>query len=127
MQALSQLETLGDAFLPHLNGFLSDTSPPAKVQDYARRLATEAWEHREAIDARLRGAAEHWEVARMTLVDRNVLRVAACELLYHPDVPAAAAINEAVEIGKMFGTAESGAFINGVLDALRKQMDAERG
>ena len=124
MQALCQAEVLREAFLSQLNEFLRDESPPDQVERYAKKLATESWEHLEQIDQHLQAASENWKVARMAPVDRNILRVAMCELLYHPDTPPHAVIDEAVELGKLYGTAESGAFINGVLDAAYKALSS---
>jgi N utilization substance protein B len=125
MQVLCQLEVLGDDFLSQLDGFLADESRDRSVRDYARRLALETWQQRESLDDCIQVVAEHWELKRMATVDRNAMRVAVCELLHRPDVPPHAAINEAVEIGKTFGTADSGAFVNGILDAvLRKHQES---
>jgi transcription antitermination protein NusB len=72
------------------------------------------------IDQRLAQAAENWRVARMTAVDRNILRIGAYEVLYQPDTPHAVIVDEAVELARRFGTADSSAFVNGVLDRLRR-------
>ncbi len=73
-----------------------------------------------AIDARLTEAAENWRVARMAAVDRNVLRLGAFELMSRPDTPPAVAINEAIELARRYGAADSAAFVNGVLDRVRR-------
>ena len=72
----------------------------------------------EEIDAAIANRSKNWKVYRMSSVDRNALRVGVFEILFLEDVPDKVAINEAIEIGKHFGTAESGAFINGILDAV---------
>jgi transcription antitermination protein NusB len=72
------------------------------------------------IDTRLAAAAENWRLPRMATVDRNVLRLGAFEVLHCPDTPPAVALDEAIELGRRFGSADSPAFINGVLDRLRK-------
>ena len=72
------------------------------------------------IDLRLSQAAENWRVARMTAVDRNILRIGAFEILYQPDTPHAVIVDEAVELARRFGTEDSSAFVNGVLDRLRR-------
>jgi N utilization substance protein B len=77
--------------------------------------------HLEEIDARLAAAAENWRVARMATVDRNVLRLGAFELLYAADTPPAVAFDEAIELARRFGSADSPAFVNGVLDRLRRE------
>jgi N utilization substance protein B len=71
------------------------------------------------IDQRLAETAENWRLARMGGVERNVLRLGAYELLFTPDTPAVVVINEAIELARRFGSAESGAFVNGILDRLR--------
>jgi len=90
---------------------------------------TGVWGRVEEIDALIGEAAEHWRVERMTLVDRNILRLGAYELSLGSEIPFAVAINEAVELGKRFGSEESGAFINGILDRIseivRKKTTAE--
>ena len=75
-------------------------------------------EHRDELDGVIRGVAQNWEIARMAVIDRNVLRMAAYELLHCPDIPPKVAINEAIELGKRFSTQNSGAFINGILDKI---------
>ena len=80
--------------------------------------------HAADIDRRLAAAAENWRVARMAVVDRNVLRLGGYEILYTPETPPNVALNEAIELARRFGAAGSPAFVNGVLDRLRQ--DAER-
>jgi N utilization substance protein B len=75
----------------------------------------------EAIDAQLTAAADNWRLARMTTVDRNVLRLGAYELLHTPDTPAHVAFDEAIELARRYGSADSPAFVNGVLDRLRRE------
>ena len=66
--------------------------------------------------------AEHWKMARMTWIDRNILRMAIYELLYCQDIPPKVTINEAVDLGKKFGSEDSGAFINGILDRITQHL-----
>ncbi len=76
--------------------------------------------HLEQIDARLTEAAENWRLPRMAAVDRNVLRLGAYELLYDAEAPPAVAINEAIELARRYGSADSPAFVNGVLDRVNR-------
>ncbi len=76
--------------------------------------------HREGVDEAIRTHAKNYEFHRLSAVDRNILRIAAHELLNCPDVPSAVAINEAIEIAKKYSTEESGRFVNGILDNIRK-------
>lgn len=86
--------------------------------EYYRGTLAGVWEHRERIDELIGKAAENWRVDRMTFVDRNILRLGTFEILHSRDIPFAVAINEAVELGKKFGSGESGAFLNGILDRI---------
>jgi transcription antitermination protein NusB len=88
---------------------------------FADGLVRGSKQHQTKIDQLLAECAEHWDLDRMAVVDRNILRMAAYELLWHPDVPPKAVINEAIEISKKFGTAESSRFINGVLDRILRE------
>jgi len=86
-----------------------------QVRDYARQLVEGVCRHREELDAIIGQYACGWSLDRIALVDRNLLRMALLEINYLPDVPHRVAINEAVELAKMFSTADSGRFINGIL------------
>ncbi len=78
------------------------------------------------IDAVLEKSSKNWRISRMPIVDRNVMRIAAFEILKRDDVPHSVSINEAVEIGKKFGAHGSGAFINGVLDQVRLTIESTK-
>ena len=93
-------------------------SGPAPDAEYFRETVAGVWEHREEIDGLIREAAENWRLERMTLVDRNILRLGTFEIRWSRDIPFVVAINEAVDLGKRFGSEESGSFINGVLDKI---------
>ncbi len=86
--------------------------------EFAQKLAAAAAEHTAKIDEVIAGSSKNWRIDRMSRVDRNILRLGACELLAFPDIPVKVVINEAVELAKRFGTAESSAFVNGVLDRI---------
>jgi N utilization substance protein B len=74
------------------------------------------------LDRWIAGSAEHWRIERMAVVDRNVLRMAVHEMLHDRETPFPVIIDEAIEVAKKFGSAESGAFINGVLDSIRRRI-----
>ena len=92
--------------------------PDAEVAEFATRLVEGTLANRDAIDARLQAVTRNWDLRRMAAIDRNVLRMAIYELAYCHDVPPKVAINEAIELGKKFSTANSGGFVNGILDKL---------
>ncbi|TMQ02708.1 MAG: transcription antitermination factor NusB [Deltaproteobacteria bacterium] len=95
-----------------------DLEVDATAQAFARELVAAAAEHSVRIDALITAASKNWRIDRMSRVDRNILRLGACELVAFRDVPVKVVINEAVELAKRFGTAESSAFVNGVLDRI---------
>jgi N utilization substance protein B len=85
---------------------------------YAEQLARGTAAELEELDRRIQDVSTHWKISRMASVDRNILRLAAYELLHVQDVPKRVALNEAIEIAKRFGAEDSWAFINGILDKL---------
>jgi transcription antitermination protein NusB len=92
----------------------------------AERLARGAQGHAEAIDAAIAGVTTNWKLERIASVDLNILRIGAYELMWEPKTPAAVVLDEAVEMAKRFGEEGSPAFVNGVLDAIRGRLDADR-
>jgi len=88
------------------------------AQTFARGLVAAATERATEIDDLITAASKNWRIDRMSRVDRNILRLGTCELIAFRDVPVKVVINEAVELAKRFGTAESSAFVNGVLDRI---------
>jgi N utilization substance protein B len=89
---------------------------------YAQKLVDETKRNQAKIDGLITRFTEHWDLERMAVVDRNILRVAVCELGWQPDVPPKVVINEAIEIAKKFGTRESSRFINGILDRVHREL-----
>ena len=103
---------------------LGDTETEQPARDFATRLAAGTLAHLETLDERIRSRAEHWRISRMAIVDRNILRLAVYEFLYEP-TPRTVAINEALEIARRFSTYEATQFINGILDAIKRDLDTE--
>ena len=124
-QTLFMMDALGVGPDEAIPLFVLASDPPSDAGYYAGAVRG-VWERLEEIDALIGEAAEHWRVERMTLVDRNILRLGAYELSFGSDIPFAVAINEAVELGKRFGSGESGAFINGILDRISELMRKKR-
>lgn len=92
---------------------------------FSRQLVMGVWEQKEKLDELISNASKHWRLQRMSVVDRNVLRIAVYEVLFLKDIPPKVSIDEAVELGKKFGTDESGAFINGILDSVYHSTELE--
>ena len=95
-----------------------------EVREFTRRIVTLVREHEKEIDEEIRRAAEHWKMERMAVVDKNVLRIGVSEILYCDDIPDKVAINEAIELAKKFGDADSSRFVNGVLDHIAKNHES---
>ncbi|WP_339135581.1 MAG: transcription antitermination factor NusB [Candidatus Electrothrix sp. GW3-4] len=108
-----------DILHKELEEFRSSFKSDQKAHPYAEQLIKGICARQQAIDNALADCSHHWRVERMALVDRNILRIAAYEMLYIEDVPATVAINEALEIAKRYAEPESISFINGILDNLQ--------
>ena len=121
LQALYQYELLqqGDRF--SFEQFCSHFQINKKAIPYARTLLVGIHEKEKEIDQHISKYAENWRLERMSVIDRNILRLAVFELIYQNDIPASVAIIEAVEIAKRYSTDDSGPFINGILDAMAKE------
>jgi N utilization substance protein B len=100
-------------------------APAGETRTFAEQLARGTTENLSVSDPLIAEHAEHWRLSRMALLDRLILRLAVYELL-HADTPQAVVINEAIELAKKFSTDDSARFINGVLDALRRRIEADR-
>ena len=106
---------------PQGDTLVAISAQPTQMREalaYAHRLVEGAAQHLGEIDELIREQAEHWRLERMSVVDRNVLRLAVFELLYEPDVPKLVVLDEAIELAKRFGSEQSGRFVNGLLDGL---------
>jgi N utilization substance protein B len=104
--------------------FWENTDEPPEVADFARALVSGTVEHVEKIDALIQRHAEHWRLDRMAVVDRNLLRLAVQEFLYDVETPKTVVINEAIEIARRFSSQESPQFINGILDSIKRELEA---
>jgi len=108
-----------------VDSFWKNKRGPAETKDYSRWLVEGISAHREEVDAAIQSISEHWRISRMALVDRNILRLAAFELLHAEPIAPAIVINEAIEIAKKYSSPEAANFVNGILDALRKKIHAK--
>jgi N utilization substance protein B len=95
------------------------------VREFANELVAGTITNLEAIDERIRTRTEHWRITRMAIVDRNLLRMAIYEFVYQPTTPKTVAINEALEIARRFSTHEATQFINGILDAIKRDVESQ--
>ncbi|MCM2277558.1 MAG: transcription antitermination factor NusB [Oligoflexia bacterium] len=120
-QSTGQPAPAGAELVRELQGHFEHFQTPQGIREYASQLVAGTLQNGPAIDGLLETHAANWKLARMAFIDRALLRMAAYELtLIKPEVPASVVIDEAIELAKEFGSAETPAFVNGILDALRK-------
>ena len=125
LQMLFQIDLTGVSPRDVFRDFWSDHTAPSEIRGFAEELVLGVHDDLRELDRWIIGSAEHWRIERMAVVDRNVLRMAVHEIVHDPETPDAVIIDEAIEVAKKYGSEESGSFINGVLDAIRKRK--ERG
>jgi N utilization substance protein B len=125
MQALFYMDMQNHASLQMLEHFCENFRPPKKSKSFFLKMVNGFLANSTEIDTLIGRFSKNWKINRMSGVDRNVMRIAVYELLYCEDIPPKVSINEAVDIGKKFGTEESGAFINGIMDSIRQALEKE--
>jgi N utilization substance protein B len=123
MQALYFLDARAGDPEEALALFHRNFTPPRKARVFMDQLVQGVATRRAAIDDIIEQYSENWKVFRMPRVDRNVIRMAVFEMFWQADIPSSVSINEAIDLGKKYGTDESGAFINGILDRIRKALE----
>jgi N utilization substance protein B len=101
--------------------------PRKEIRAFAKELVVGVWTNKEALDRLISSASKNWRIERMSRVDRNILRLAVFEVLYLGEIPPKVSIDEAVELSKKYGTEDSGAFVNGVLDYVYNTLEREGG
>lgn len=119
MQALFCMDCNRNASPQMLQGFCENFNPSQKARPFFLKLVNGVLDSQPQIDALIERFSKNWRVKRMACVDRNVMRIAVFEMLFCDDIPPKVSINEAIDVGKKFGTEESGAFINGIMDRIR--------
>ena len=100
---------------------LEDVNDPSD-KEFANELISKVIKHSSDFDKKIKERVANWEMNRIALVDKVLLRMGICELLYFPDIPPKVSINESIEIAKEYSTARSGKFINGILDAILSEL-----
>jgi N utilization substance protein B len=127
MQALFYMDMNTDGSKETLlERFCTNFTPSKKARPFFLKLVNGVLQTKSELDSIIENFSDHWKIGRMACVDRNIIRIAVYELLYCLDIPSKVSINEAVDIGKRFGTEESGAFINGILDSIRTALEENK-
>jgi N utilization substance protein B len=127
LQVLYQLDMSGESSEQALRTFADSFEHTPGSRQFGEALVRGVLGQREQIDARIAQASEHWRLERLSRIDANVIRIAVYEMTTPPGLPPEIAINEAIEVARKFGTTDSAAFVNGVLDAVGKHLPAKDG
>lgn len=118
LQVLYELDILNIDSKEAVSLFWDNFEAPEASRKFSTLLIEGTWGNREQIDSLISSCSEHWSLARMSRVDKNILRMAVYELIHCPDIPPKVTLNEAIDLGKLYGSENSGSFINGILDAV---------
>jgi len=123
MQALFYMDNCHDNSEEVLKRFCINFNPAEDILPFFYRLVRGVVFEGNEIDSIIEKFSSNWKISRMSCVDRNILRIAVYELLWCSDIPSKVSINEAIDVGKKYGTGESGPFINGILDSIRDAIE----
>jgi N utilization substance protein B len=123
LQLLYQAEFEEPTSKASLARFWASRKEDRLVREYADELVLGILEHRDELDKMIQAVSKNWRVARMSIVDRNILRLASYEMRYGPGLAPAVVINEAIEIAKRYSGPEASVFVNGILDGIRKNVE----
>ncbi|MBN2415155.1 transcription antitermination factor NusB [bacterium] len=126
LQRLYAYEVSGNRLEKVIDEIFEDCGDDTEIAAFAVMLLKRSVEKREEIDAEVSRMVQNWDFSRVALVDRLIIRMAFCELLYFDEIPPKVTINEAIELAKSFSTEQSGRFVNGILDSLYKKFKSER-
>lgn len=122
LQVLYQLEINKQTVQETLNQFQKTYLPEEERDEFLERLVYGVLEHRKEIDRLIKQYSKNWRLDRMPLIDRNILRLAIFELMHCEDIPPKVTLNEAIELGKRYGSEDSGRFVNGILDRIQNEV-----
>jgi len=126
LQAIYAYEISKEPIADVINNVFGELKNSKDDFEFAKKLVTEVIHHEEEVEKLIRDKVAHWEFERIALIDRLLLRMGICELMYFPDIPPKVTINESIEVAKTFSTENSGKFINGVLDAILEDLKSRK-
>jgi len=121
LQVLYAFELNSESLQLMIDGILADLNDPVDKK-FANELVNQVIIHHKELDLRIKERVDNWEMGRIALIDKILLRIGICELFYFSEIPPKVTINECIEIAKIYSTAGSGKFINGILDAILNEM-----
>ncbi len=122
LQVLFQLNITKQEPTKALTQFEEHFSPDGEADDFMKRLVLGVLKHRRELDRLIEQYSENWRLDRINIIERNILRMALFELLYCQEIPPKVTINEAIDLGKRYGSEDSGSFINGILDRIQSEV-----
>lgn len=125
LKVLFQVDVAGAGAEEAMSFLVAEENSPEQTVLFAGEIVRGTLEHIGDIDARIQEISRDWTMDRMANVDRNVLRMACYEIMFRDDIPASVSINEAVEIAKLYGDADSGKFVNGILGKIVQDLDMD--
>jgi len=125
IQGLYQLDVQGSDLLTSLGQFFMENDPDGLVRKLASDWTKGTWENLAQCDELIVASTIKWQLSRLSAVDKSILRLAVYQLKFCPDIPPRVVINEAIELAKKFSTDKSPAFVNGVLDAVLRKLEAK--
>ncbi len=125
IQGLYQLDVQGSDLLTSLGQFFMENDPDGLVRKLASDWTKGTWENLAQCDELIVASIIKWQLSRLSAVDKSILRLAVYQLKFCPDIPPRVVINEAIELAKKFSTDKSPAFVNGVLDAILRKLEAK--
>ncbi len=121
LQSLYEAEFSDSTWEEILAGHTGRRGSTDETAEYARALLSTTIENKDRLDEAIRSALQNWEMDRISLIDKNILRFALCEILYFPEVPPKVIVNEAIEVAHRFSSVDAGKFVNGILDRFLEQ------
>lgn len=124
LSSLYSYEIKGDSSAETFSHFLSKSKLDPRSKLFASDLYHKVINNIENIDVMIKECVKNWDFSRISVVDKNILRMGICELLFFGDVPRKVSIDESIELAKKYGGEDSGSFVNGVLDAIAKNLDS---
>jgi len=106
-----------------LDDLLSESNLDSSSKAFATQLYNKVLENIKSIDNMIKGCVEHWDIKRLAIIDKNIIRMGISELLFFSDIPQKVSIDEAIELAKKYGAEDSGSFVNGILDHVAKNLN----
>ena len=122
LKFLYQIDITKDKWQEAIIDFWQERDVEEDIKQFANLLIEGTFKQLDYIDSVIANSAENWEFKRMAIVDRNIMRMACFEMLFRPDIPPKVSINEAINLAKKYGDVESGKFVNGILDRIKRDI-----